>query len=208
MTDAYAVYVEGLSALDEIEHLPDYVKMSAHRAVIHATKRARTESGRLMRERISWSATYLTGQGGKLEINLPNRDGPLEGDISAKFRPTSLARFAVGSKTPWKPGVSLHVGQATYRTSKRMFIVPLRKGNFDISEDRRNLGLAIRLKDGEVLQGKYKMREFSKGLYLLSGPSVAQVFYSVAEDVKSNAAEWLRDEFERQMKLPRMIANV
>lgn len=63
MTDAYAVYVEGLSALDEIEHLPDNIKSAAHRAAVFATKRARTEPGRLMRERINWSATYLTGQG-------------------------------------------------------------------------------------------------------------------------------------------------
>lgn len=206
MTDSYAVYVEGLLGLDEIEHLPDNIKQAAHRAVIYATRRARTESGRLMRERISWTATYLTGQGGKLEISLPGRDGPIEGSISAKFRPTSLARFVTGAKTPWKAGVSLHVGPA-YRTSKRMFIVPLRQGSFNISEDRRNIGLAIRLNNGETISGKYNMHQFSKGLYLLSGPSVAQVFYSVAEDVKSDAAEWLRDEFERQMNLSKAVSN-
>ncbi len=193
----YVVYISGLSDKNELASLPDDVKIAARRAVNYATNRARTSAGRKMREQVNWTASYIDG---KMKVK-PAFGDNFEGRIDVSFRPTSLARFVVGAKTPWKAGVRLHVGAGTFTKSNRMLIVPLRRGVADITEDNRNLGLAIRLKPGETITGKYKTRAIGKGLYLLFGPSAAQVFYTVAEDVVPDAREWLSSEFERLMKV-------
>lgn len=197
MSESYGVYITGLSDGDEIKSLTEDIKIAARRAVKRTTEKVRTEANRKMREQINWSARYLDG---KLEINTMRDDG-LEGRIDVSFRPTSLARFVVGSKTPWKAGIRLKVGPAAFTKSNRMFIVPLKRGGADITDDNRNLGLAIRLKQGERVTGKYKTKEIGKGLYLLYGPSPAQVFFTVAEDILPSAQVWVDDEFQRQINL-------
>lgn len=195
----YAVYIEGFSeTIQDVSELPGRVKRAALRAVNRATQRARTEANRKMREQIAWTASYLND---KLSIKLATGE-TLEGVVGAVFRPTSLARFASGSKTPWTKPMSLHVDAARYKPTKgAMLFVPLKAGSGPITEDNRNIGLAIRLKPGEKLTGKYNMKPFSKGLYLLYGPSSAQVFYTVAQDIMPDVADFLGDEFTRQMNL-------
>jgi hypothetical protein len=194
---AYAVFIEGLSeTMTDIDELPERVKRSAQIAVNYATKRARTAASRAMRDQIAWSASYLDG---KLSIKLA-QGGELEGQIGAVFRPTSLARFASGSKQAWKLAKQLHVGAGRFTSGNgKMLFVPLKRGSGPITEDNMNLGLAIRLKEGEKVNAKYRMKPFGKGLYLLYGPSSAQVLYTVAEDISPDVAEWLNGEFERQM---------
>ena len=80
-----------------------------------------------------------------------------------------------------------------------MLFVPLKSGSGPITEDSMNIGLAVRLKDGDAVRGKYKMKPFGKGLYLLYGPSSAQVFFTVAEDLVPDVADWLSDEYTRQL---------
>lgn len=193
----YAVFIQGLSdAVDDIDQLPDRVKMAAHRAVNYAATRAKTAAGRRMREQINWTASYVND---KLALKLANGD-ETEATISTTFRPTSLARYAVGSKQPWTYAKRLHVGAARYAdTNGKMLFVPLRAGKAAITEDNFNLGLAVRLKDGDTIRGKYNVKPIGKGLYLLYGPSSAQVFYTVAEDVIPDVSGWLDQEFTRQM---------
>lgn len=196
---SYAVYIEGLSeAYTELESLPDRVKVAARRAVNRATSRAKTAASRQMRDQIAWTASYLDG---KLSVKLANEsDSNPEGVVGAVFRPTSLARFATGAKTPWKYAKQLHVGAAKYApTNGRMLFVPLKAGKAAISEDQMNIGLAIRLKEGDTIKGKYNMKPISNGLYLLYGPSAAQVFFTVAKDIIPDVEQWLGDEFTRQM---------
>lgn len=193
---AYAVYIEGLSeTMTDVDVLPDRVKAAAQLAVNYAARKARTAASRGMRDQIAWSASYLDN---KLTIKLADGSN-LEASIGAQFRPTSLARFAVGAKTPWTRPKTLHVGAATYRpTNDKMIFVPLKRGAA-FNEDQQNIGLAVRLKDGDTVKGKYRMKPFGKGLYLLYGPSSAQVLYTVAEDIIPDVADWLDTEFARQM---------
>ncbi len=199
MSEAYAVYIQGISSLDFVDELDERTRISARNAVNRTLQKVRTEASREMRKQINWSAAYLISQNGKLNIQL-SRDNQPEpsGKIFAPFRPSSLARFVSGAKVPWRAGVTLQVDPAKRTRSRRMMIVPLRRGA-TLTEDNQNLGLAIRLKAGETITGKYKTKEISKGLYLLYGVSVAQVFYTVAQDVSSDAAEWLAEEYQRQM---------
>lgn len=194
---AYVVFIEGLSEVfTDLDQLPERVQRSAQIAVNYATRRAKTAASRNMREQIAWTASYLDG---KLSMKLAD-GSELEGSIGANFRPTSLARFAKGSKKPWSLAKQLHVGAARFTSGNgRMIFVPLRAGSGPITEDNQNIGLAIRLKEGETVNAKYRMKPFGKGLYLLYGPSSAQVLYTVAEDISPDVADWLNTEFQRQM---------
>ena len=193
----YAVFIEGLSdVIDDFENLPDRVKKAAQRAVNRATQRAKTAASRKMREQVAWTASYLDG---KMDVKFAQA-GESEGSLRVMFRPTSLARFARGSKTPWTPAKQLHVGAASFKNPNgKMLFVPLKAGSGPITEDSMNIGLAVRLKDGDAVRGKYKMKPFGKGLYLLYGPSSAQVFFTVAEDLVPDVADWLSDEYTRQL---------
>jgi hypothetical protein len=73
----------------------------------------------------------------------------------------------------------------------------LRRGK-SIEGDSFNIGLAIRLKPGETIRNKREMVAFSKGLYLLYGPSVGQVFDDVAIDMEPMLSDRMEDEFVRQ----------
>lgn len=193
----YAVFIEGLSdVIDDFENLPANQKRAAQIAVNTATRKAKTAASRQMRKQIAWTASYLDG---KLNVRFA-QGGESEGSVSAAFRPTSLARFTSGSKRPWTPAKQLHVGAASFKNPNgKMLFVPLKAGAGPITEDSMNIGLAVRLKDGDAVRGKYKMKPFGKGLYLLYGPSSSQVFFTVAEDLVPDVADWLSDEYTRQL---------
>ena len=61
-----------------------------------------------------------------------------------------------------------------------------------------NIGLAVRLKPGEVLQNSEKAVRLDNNVYLLYGPSVDQVFRSVADDKTPKILSDVTAEFLRQ----------
>jgi hypothetical protein len=68
------------------------------------------------------------------------------------------------------------------------------------TEDEFNIGLAIRLKPGESLQSTQKASPLGGGAYLLYGPSVAQVFDTVRDDIAPEVADFASFEFARQFR--------
>ena len=62
-----------------------------------------------------------------------------------------------------------------------------------------NLGVAIRLKPGEVVHNKKVMQRISGNLYLLFGPSISQVFSTVREDISPETLDFAETEFLRQL---------
>lgn len=204
---SYVVAVDGLSALRDLETIPDRVKRAAQQAVNKTVRRTRTDASRRIRREVNFPARYLDDQErGNLYISKRATEDDIEARITGRFRPTSLARF-VKSGRPGGAGkrptpVTLQVEPGLAKRSRRMFLIKLRRGTADIAEGF-NLGLAIRLKPGERVENKKKMIQVSKGLYLLYGPSVNQVFANVAEDVAPDAAEYLEAEFTRLMGLDR-----
>lgn len=203
MERSYGIYVEGLSEMqDALENLDERSQRNILRAVNFATRRTRVLASQRMRDQVAWSAAYLTGGGDNARLGVQfatNKEDP-EARINTRFRPTSLARFVRGQKTPWKYVRGLEVKPGRFKPSQRLLIVPLRAGNQQ-SEDRMNLGLAVRLRAGETIDRKYSTKELGKGLYLLYAPSVSQVFYTVAEDVLPQAEIWLSEEYVRLMNL-------
>jgi len=199
MTEEYAVAVEGISALRTLEDLPADVKRAAVRAVNYATRRARTAAAKEMRQQVNFPARYLSGQNARLQIGKPATADMLESRVTGRFAPTSLARFATGSKTPGKMGVRVEVAPGFAKFMKRAFLIRLPQGGV-LNDEAFNLGLAMRLKPGETVTNKYKQVQLSKGLVLLFGPSIDQVFSTVSVDMLPDVEGWLNQEFARLME--------
>lgn len=194
MTRPYVVAVQGLDeAINSIEDVPPTVLRFARMAINTTTRKSRTLASRKIRDQVSFSATYLSDKNGRLSITKQAREGDLEARIRGRFRPTSLARFATGSS---KKGVRVSVKPGSSDVLGRAFFMRLRAGKAPI-ETRSNQGLAIRLKPGERIANKRKMIQVSGNLYLLYGPSVDQVFASVAEEIAPETSDILETEFLR-----------
>lgn len=185
----FVVVVEGLEELDDIENLDARIIKRAQQAINSTLRKARTAIDREIRQQVAFPARYL---GTRLRVTEFASGTSLQGTISGRDRPTSLARFAT-SKTPRRgAGVGVQVAPGSRKRMQRAFLMPLKSGN---------VGLAMRLKPGESIRNKKYMRKVSKGLYLLYGPSVNQVFAGVADDEANTVAAWLQEEFTRLMEL-------
>lgn len=206
MTQQYAVLVEGLSSITDLDNLSkSKIETAAVRAINkladHGRARAAAEIGR----QVNLPASYLSPSGGRLAVSQKATKGNLEARIRARTRATSLARF-VTSGTPGKPGVRVSVRPGSSITLPKAFLMKLRAGK-ELTDTKFNLGLAVRLKSGESLRNKYKRVQLAKNLYLLYGPSVDQVFLhndekrGVAVDLSPELADKLEAEFTRLLEL-------
>jgi len=192
---SYVVAVEGLSdAIESVAEIPASITRFARLAVNHTARKSRTIASRKIREQVAFSASYLSDANGRLTITRHATDENPEAIITGRSRPTSLARFSNGTRT--SRGVRVRVDPGGAKTMGRAFFMKLRAGRAPI-ETKSNKGLAIRLKPGETIANKHRMVQVSGNLYLLYGPSVDQVFRSVAEDIAPEAAEIMQREFLR-----------
>lgn len=195
MGQMYAIAVEGLASLKDFEAMGGSIRTAARQAINTTLTRGRTASARRIRQQINFPASYLSASSGRLDVSRKASNGNLEGAITGRQRPTSLARFLVGTQSRGVR-VAVHPGQS--KRLPRAFLVKLRSG----SEALGNLGLAIRTK-GERPRSAYKPKRLGKNLWLLYGPSVDQVFRTVAEDVSPELGDFLEKEFLRLVDLRR-----
>jgi hypothetical protein len=207
MADKFAVFVEGLTGLEDMAALRKSVRLEAVRALNTAAERGRTMGARAIRDEINFPAAYLSPGQKRLYVSKKATRTDLEARIRARARPTSLARFTTGATAINKAGVTVSVQPGKARFMKRAFLVRLKAGAGAI-ETRSNLGLAVRLKPGETLRNKNEVRRLDSNLYLLYGPSVDQVFRArdgsgVAEDISPEIADILEKEFLRLVELGR-----
>jgi len=200
----FAVAVEGLGTLRDIRDLDKKSKINLVRALNKTTRDARVEAARRIGEEINLPKRSLGPAAGNLTVSKMAQRASLESRIKAKGRPTSLAKFSKG--TPGRgAGVMVEVkpGQASFL--RKAFLIKLPQGN-TLTDTRFNLGLAIRLAPGERMANKFQQVQISKGLYLLYGPSIQQVFLNnagkgVAKDISDPSADALEREFIRLMGL-------
>lgn len=201
----FALFVEGLESLADIENLSAQIRLNAARAINRVTRDGRSSIAMQIAREVNFPPGYLNPSKKKLFVAKQATRNDLEGVIRASSVPSSLARFAQGAVRPnQRGGVTVRVGRNT-QTLRRAFLMKLRAGNAPI-ETKYNLGLAIRLRPGEKLANKKFARQISSGLYLLYGPSVDQVFASrdgtgVAEQQSDRLSRDLENEFLRLMDL-------
>ena len=199
MSELYAIAIDGLSHFRDLETLPADVKRYARMAINKAAPRARTAAAAEIMKQVAFPTGYLNPGEGRLVVSSPATDTNLETRVTARMRPTSLARFTKGGVIG-KTGVTVEVAPGFAKFMKRAFLIKLPAGSSDV-ETAYNMALAIRLKPGETIQHKHRMVRMKGNLYLLYGPSVSQVFDTVRGDITPDVADYLAQEFTRLMGL-------
>lgn len=186
---------------DFIRTAPDVAKQAASLAINTVAKGTGfTRIKRAIEDEIAFPSGYLSGD--RLSVGQTAKPNNLMAVIVGRKVATSLARFASSTDFPGSKsqGVTVRVqkGKSTYL--KNAFLVKLKRGA-SIEEDNYNIGLAVRLGPGEEIQNKRikRMSWLVKGkVALLYGPSVDQVFATVADDLAQPLADMTSDEFFRQ----------
>lgn len=177
----------------EIEEIPENIRRAAMRAVNKTADRARAASAREMRNQVNFPARYLSSEG-RLQVTRKASLNNLEAVVTGRQVPTSLARFVQG--TPKRgQGVRVEVKPGAARYMKRAFLMKLKNNN---------VGLAMRTTGGPP-SGAYKPKKITDNLWLVYGPSIDQVFRTVAEDVSEPMADYLEGEFARLLDLGDLI---
>jgi hypothetical protein len=182
-----------------LDTLPDVTRRAARLAINDTMQR---QAMPLIRQKIKADAAFPPGyldDPKRLGIEQYATEAKLEGAIMARQRPTSLARFAIGSPAPGaRGGVQIAVKPGGGRTLDRAFLLRLRSGA-ELNDDAFNLGLAVRLRPGETLTGKrIQTKRGPSGLTLLYGPSVDQLFRQISNEVSPALAEGMASQFLRQ----------
>lgn len=149
---------------------------------------------RAIADQIAFPGGYLNKE--RLGITKKATETDLSVAVTARFRPTSLARFAAGQTVEGSRRtrqVRVRVKKGRSAVIQNAFLVRLRG-----APDGFNMGLAIRLKAGETLKGSRAAVRLDNNVYLLYGPSVDQVFRSVAQEETDAVLLDLEVEFRRQ----------
>lgn len=159
-----------------------------------------------IRDQINVGRNYIgdaRSKDAKLRITRYASANNPEGVLAARDNAVSLARFAVGKptfgRTKRGPKVRVKTGSGG-ETIRRGFFVKL-PANSSAIEAGFNLGLAVRLKPGEKIDNKrVNAKPLANGVFLLYGPSVAQVFQSVGDDIQDPVASYLVSQVLRQVE--------
>ena len=195
-----SIDLEDLAAY--LESRPEVARRAARMAINDVTSRTAVPTFRKAVEaEVNFPAGYVDKD--RLGQTQKATDANLTAIITARFRPTSLARFAQGQSFEGARrtgGVNVRVkrGGGAKRITGAFFVRLNRGGD---TQDGFNMGLAIRLKPGEALRGRKKggsSVQLAPNLYLLYGPSVDQVFRDVSVIEAPKVADKLTQEFTRQ----------
>lgn len=200
----FAIIVDGLETVRDVRGLDDRIRTAAYRAINKVARDTRSRAARLIQDQINIPARYVAPSKGRLSVSRKANRNSLESRITARGRAMSLANFVTGSSPGKSVTVEVKPGQATHM--RRAFLIRLPQGNSAVTDTRFNHGLAIRLKAGETISNKVRQVRLAKGLYLLYGPSVQQLFLNnagkgIADDISGDTAAKLEAEFLRLLKL-------
>lgn len=189
--------------------LSDYLRTEFPTAIKRASSIAVNDTARYalkvgeeqMLKEVRFPAGYLD-EPERFWISQYAREDLVEAKVTGRARGTSLKRFALGDPTPAStrgvggkgPGVTVEIAPGRVKTISSAFVIALKNGNF---------GVAVKVKNGSI-QGFIKKHSFSSAqlansFYILYGPSVDQVFRSVAQKVAPLVSAELSSEFSRQL---------
>jgi len=190
-------------ALDDFERYltraPEIARKAASRAINSTLSRKALPAARKqIGLQVGFPAGYLQDPA-RLGLAQWASESNLQGAILGRQRPTSLARFAIGGQVGAKGGVTVRVKPGQSQHMDRAFLMRLKAGSGPITDDAFNLGLAVRLRPNERIENKrVQVKAIGGGLYLLYGPSVDQVFRTVAGEMAPQIADDATREFLRQ----------
>jgi hypothetical protein len=194
------------SAIGDFENFyklfPQRASKAMSLSINDTARRVLVQQGKAqLTEEVAFPSGYLKDRLGVTEFASPTA---LRAVVKGRDRPTSLARFATASGVPrpgrggWVPVQSIMVRPGRRKQTNRTFLVSLRRG--DVATG--NVGLAIKLRPGETLQGVDRFSPFQlfPNVYLLYGPSVDQAFQGVVADLAPKVVDNWSEEFYRQFE--------
>lgn len=195
---------EGIAGAAEFfAKIPEVTNKAARLAINQVAQRGGLKLARdSIMDEIAFPKDYLTAD--RLGVTALATDNNLQAVITGRKRATSLARFAtpgtpIGSSL--KSGVRVRVSKGSGgQVLRRAWLVRLNKGK-SLSEDNYNVGLAVRINDGDKVAGKFSAHQswlVPGSVALLYAPSVDQVFRTVADDIAPRVGDMTADEFIRQ----------
>lgn len=192
--------IDGLKDLaDYARGLPQQTTTAARLAINQiADRMAVPEARREIAAQVAFPDGYLNDD--RLGVTERATSANLQAVVTGRDRPTSLARFAPGAALGSKAAITLVVKPGTATTLRNAWLVRLRAGA-TLTEDKFNIGLAVRLKPGEQFRNKKDAAsavQLAPNVYLLYGPSVGQVFRDVADKISPVVLDSLEAEFLRQ----------
>lgn len=188
MLNGYAVFVEGLKDLGNLDDLEEDINNFARESINETVRYGRKLAADQMEKETAFPRGYLTGENGRLTVARFASNKNLEGVIRGRDRPTSLARFVTGSKQINKKGVRVEVNPGVSKKLDGAFLVKLKNNN---------LGLAVR--SSKAPKTAYKPKQLGSGLWLLYGPSVDQVFREIRSGLVPELEEYLNNAFSEKM---------
>lgn len=188
-----------------VDTMPGVARRAARLSTNDSIRRARALSATEMMKQVAFPTGYLgTVRNGRLRISKFAKGSDLTAEVTGRFRPTSLARFTLNKSEMLgknrRGPARVQVRPGSVKTIERAFIMRLKRGMLGVSGPNANLGLAIRLSPGERVENKKQMVAMGRGVYLLYGPSVNQVFRSVAKDIAPKIGGYFNTEFSRQFR--------
>ena len=196
------IRIDGDGALGDLDSFFRAVPQTAAEAMRIAINDTASKSGmRLIKDamtgEIGFPSGYLTND--KIGVTKRATNSSLEATITGRKRATSLARFASGSPGGRQSGVTVRVQRGRSSFMRGAFLVRLNQGA-SLSEDKYNVGLAVRLRPGEKLNKKTQHQSWlvKDKVALLYAPSVDQVFGQVIDQVEEPIGELVAREFYRQ----------
>lgn len=184
-----------LDAIEGIARIPEVTDKAASLAINTVANRSGlTLLRKSILDDIAFPRDYLTNDRFGVRSNATPQN--LESRITARHRPTSLARFAqpgtpLGSRARVGVRVQVSKKKGAKNFGKWAWLTPLANGN---------IGLALALRPGEKVDNRYGEPAWlvPGRVALLYGPSVDQVFRHVSEDEAPKIGRMVNDEFNRQ----------
>lgn len=191
------VTADGLADLQRMfQRAPQIADRAAQLAVNEAARYGRVQSSRQIAAEVNLTKGYIDE---RLTVRLA-KGGEQAATITGRWRPTSLSRFLTRKPVRGKP-VKVQVRRGGSAQTLKAFPVRLRAGK-ELTDSKFNMGLAIRLKAGQVPRNtsgaKLLSTDKSGAVWLLYGPSINQVFRDVRYKVDGPIADRLSSEFVRQ----------
>lgn len=205
MAGLFAIILDREGNLLDLDNLPAKAAKAARIAVNRSAEKARAASARRARARANFPARYVSAAEGRLAVKTKATDSSLTAVVSARQRPTSLARFVSGPAKARQVGARVQVKPGVAKYLKNAIFVKLRQGQAS-TDTKFNLGLAVRTKGNRRPSAAYKPVQMKNGLWLLYGPSVSQALLSargtgIWPEMTDEVFDNMMSEFYRQLDL-------
>lgn len=200
------VFLETSGIKEYVRYLEQFPNIVPRAAKLALNQTAERKGLKLAREQMIRQVAFPSGYlyPPRFEVSQKATEGSLLATITGQFTPTPLGRFSPSQRSRFltarkhnrkvsRPKIRVEVKPGHIVELPRAFLLTLRNGN---------VGLGIRLRPGETLQHTIGAKVITKGplrgVALLYGPSVDQVFRSVAADISPDLVLELDSEFLRQ----------